>query len=151
MLSALHQSLRVIAIAGTPSGRHYGTTHNNPNLPSWLQDSWAGTGTTTFLQTNWRMSQNVITISLFYDVTDMMNHERCDGVSDRFKPIPLILLAAARSQRIFFIQWYQRLYPLEEFLVPPHGGFNWSVPDFLVWWKTCCNRNGVPSLQQVYS
>lgn len=59
-------------------------------------------------------------------------HERCDGVSDRFKPIPLILLAAARSQRTFFVHWYQRLYPLEEFLVPSHGGFNWSVPDFLV-------------------
>ncbi|KAL3903905.1 MAG: hypothetical protein SGILL_010268 [Bacillariaceae sp.] len=58
--------------------------------------------------------------------------ERCGGVSDRLKPIPLLLLAAARSKRILFIHWYKRPCALEEFLQPPpNGGLNWTVPSFL--------------------
>jgi hypothetical protein len=56
--------------------------------------------------------------------------DRCGGLSDRLKPVPLILLAAQRSQRILFIDW-DRPVELQNFLVPPRNGFQWLPPRFL--------------------
>ena len=54
----------------------------------------------------------------------------CKGASDRLQPIPLILLASARSEhpRLLFIQWEQP-FALEEFLVP--NLINWTLPSWL--------------------
>jgi hypothetical protein len=102
---------------------------HNPLLPLWLQDyfSWHQHILANKLTNVTKHDYNYIVLRCYrFD-------ERCGGVSDRLKPIPLILLAAAQSQRMFFIHWYQRPYPLEEFLLPPPlGGLNWSVPNFLV-------------------
>jgi hypothetical protein len=102
--------------------------HNNPNLPSWLRDymSWHQDIVANKLTNITKHDYKYIVLRCYsFD-------ERCGGVSDRLKPIPLILMAAAQSQRVFFIHWHQRPYPLEEFLMPPPGGLNWSVPHFLV-------------------
>jgi hypothetical protein len=55
---------------------------------------------------------------------------KCGGVADRLKPIPLILLMAARTNRIFMIRWTKPCR-IEEFLVPNEGGINWSVPTWM--------------------
>ena len=55
---------------------------------------------------------------------------KCGGVADRLSPIPLILLVAARTNRIFMIQWTKPCR-IEEFLVPNEGGINWSVPTWM--------------------
>jgi hypothetical protein len=59
--------------------------------------------------------------------------DRCGGLSDRIKPIPLFLAAAAKTRRILLIRW-TRPAPLEEFLVP--NEVNWTVPTWL--------RHGLP-------
>ncbi|KAG7338331.1 hypothetical protein IV203_028622 [Nitzschia inconspicua] len=105
-----------------------GLWRNNPNIPSWLQEymEWHHGILTHELTNATKRDYNYLVLRCYsFD-------ERCGGVSDRLKPVPLILLAAAKSQRMLFIHWYQRPYPLEEFLLPPPGGFNWSVPNFLV-------------------
>lgn len=56
--------------------------------------------------------------------------ERCGGLSDRLKPIPLVLLAAQRSGRILLIDW-DRPCDLQNFLKPPKRGFQWIPPGFL--------------------
>jgi hypothetical protein len=56
--------------------------------------------------------------------------ERCGGVSDRLKPVPLMLLAAARAQRLLLIHW-DRPSPLQDFLTIPKGGFSWTAPDWM--------------------
>ncbi|KAL3908455.1 MAG: hypothetical protein SGILL_008472 [Bacillariaceae sp.] len=55
----------------------------------------------------------------------------CGGTSDRLKPIPTMLRRAAMTKRILLIQW-ERPCKLEEFLLPPKGGFDWRVPDWLL-------------------
>jgi hypothetical protein len=55
---------------------------------------------------------------------------KCGGVADRLKPIPLILLMAARTNRIFMIRWTKPCR-LEEFLVPNEGGIIGSVPTWM--------------------
>lgn len=42
---------------------------------------------------------------------------------------------AAESKRIFLIRW-ERPFPLEEFLQPPPGGCNWTVPSVLLEYPT---------------
>lgn len=55
---------------------------------------------------------------------------KCGGLADRLKPIPLFLLMAARTNRIFMIRWTKPCR-LEEFMVPNEGGINWSVPTWM--------------------
>lgn len=101
--------------------------HNNPIIPSWLKDymDWHTTIVSNELtSTNWKQYR-------YFVLRCYRSDERCGGVSDRLKPIPLLLLASARTNRIFFIHW-DRPYNLEEFLQPPPNGLNWTVPHFLV-------------------
>jgi hypothetical protein len=56
--------------------------------------------------------------------------KKCGGTSDRLKPLPSLIRTAARSKRLLFIYW-NRPCALEEFLLPPAGGLDWRVPDWL--------------------
>jgi hypothetical protein len=55
------------------------------------------------------------------------DRKKCGGTADRLKPIPVLLRIAYENKRIYLIRW-TRPHPLEEFLVPPMGGFDWRVP-----------------------
>jgi hypothetical protein len=56
--------------------------------------------------------------------------DKCGGTSDRLKSLPTILRIAAATKRLLLIQW-SKPAKLEEFLVPPKGGIDWRVPDWL--------------------
>jgi hypothetical protein len=56
---------------------------------------------------------------------------KCGGASDRIKTIPLIRCWAARTYRILMIYW-SRPTSLEAYLLPPEGGVDWRVPDWMV-------------------
>lgn len=74
-------------------------------------------------KTNWQDTKYLVMQCLKSD-------ERCGGLSDRIRPVPLMLMIAARSKRLLFIQW-SRPFPLEDFLMPPRGGLNWTLPEWL--------------------
>lgn len=57
-------------------------------------------------------------------------HESCGGTSDRLKPLPALIRMAQSSNRFLLIHW-TRPAKLEEFLLPPRGGMDWRVPDWL--------------------
>ncbi|KAL3936645.1 MAG: hypothetical protein SGBAC_008076 [Bacillariaceae sp.] len=57
-------------------------------------------------------------------------HESCGGTSDRLKPLPSLIRMAHISNRFLLIHW-TRPAKLEEFLLPPSGGMDWRVPDWL--------------------
>jgi hypothetical protein len=54
------------------------------------------------------------------------------GLADRLRSLPFFLWEAARTNRLFLMQWMNPC-PLEEFLVPPLGGIDWTVPPGLDW------------------
>ncbi len=58
------------------------------------------------------------------------DRKKCGGTADRLKPIPVLLRAAYENKRVFLIRW-TRPAPLEEFLPPPAGGFDWRIPPAL--------------------
>jgi hypothetical protein len=73
----------------------------------------------------------------------------CGGASDRLGPLPYLLLLANRTNRLLFIYWTHPA-PLEEFLVPPAGGMNWTLPgavNFTNW--TTVDWGSVPHNRQI--
>jgi hypothetical protein len=74
-------------------------------------------------ETNWRNQRYMIMRCLDID-------DKCGGASDRLQSVPLMLMLANMTGRILFIKW-SRPAPLEEFLVPPKGGIDWTIPDWL--------------------
>jgi len=59
------------------------------------------------------------------------DRKKCGGTADRLKPIPTLIRLAYEYKRILLIRW-TRPAPLEEFLLPPAGGFDWRVPQCMV-------------------
>jgi hypothetical protein len=55
---------------------------------------------------------------------------KCGGTADRLKPLPWALRVAYQTKRILLIRW-TRPAKLEEFLVPPKGGMDWRVPEWM--------------------
>lgn len=56
--------------------------------------------------------------------------DECGGASDRLQSIPFAIRVAAKYKRLLFIKW-ERPAPLEEFLLPPQGGLDWRIPEWL--------------------
>jgi len=71
----------------------------------------------------------------FLVLTCAQSDRTCGGLSDRLKSLPLLLLLAAKTERVFLIYW-DRPCRLEEFLVPPlaaaaDSSLDWRTPDWL--------------------
>jgi len=97
------------------------------DLPGWFQEymTWHADARSRLNETNWQ--------NYDYLLLRCVKGEICEGASDRLKHVPTMLLLAAQAlpKRLFFIHW-SKPCALEEFLVPPKGGLNWSLPSFLV-------------------
>ena len=113
--------------------------HNNEphvnitSLPSWMMEyfEWHQQQRLTILQPDvWQDSQRRPKL-LILQCTEQ--NVKCGGLSDRLKPLPLILLGAAKSKRILLIRWKNRPTKLEHFLLPPVGptSLDWTVPIWL--------------------
>jgi hypothetical protein len=98
---------------------------NSTVLPNWFK-GYVGFHRDQRLllnETNWRNQRYLIMRCLDID-------EKCGGASDRLQSVPLMLMLANMTGRILFIKW-SRPAALEEFLVPPKGGIDWTIPDWL--------------------
>ena len=111
-------------------------------LPDWMQEyiEWHTTQRAQLTVDNYQNYRFLVLRCLHVDTT-------CGGISDRLKPLPLLVQLAAASQRILLIAW-QRPAPLEEFLLVPalsiidgqqqQRQLDWRVPSWL-------NVNGIGS------
>ena len=88
------------------------TTNNNNN-----NDTAAADDDEWWESERWLISQCLMS----------QDRKKCGGTADRLKPIPVLLRIAYENKRVYLIRW-TRPHPLEEFLVPPMGGFDWRVP-----------------------
>jgi hypothetical protein len=94
-------------------------------LPEWLQEyiAWHGQQVQKLNPENWKEHKYLVMQCLESD-------DRCGGTADRLKPIPMLLYLAFQYNRILLIRW-QRPCKLQEFLMPPPGGLDWRVPDWM--------------------
>jgi hypothetical protein len=100
--------------------------HDSPAIPHWMKSyfQWHRQQRETLLNpSDWR------SMKLFV-MECLDSQDRCGGTADRLKPIPSMLRMAAMTQRFLLIHW-RRPAKLEEFLMPPKGGIDWRVPDWL--------------------
>lgn len=99
---------------------------SSSSMPQWMKDymDWHHHQRRQFLNsTHWK--------NLRYLVIQCLDKfVKCGGTSDRLKPLPTMLRAAARSQRLLLIYWNHPC-SLEEFLLPPQGGLDWRIPNWL--------------------
>ncbi|KAL3903280.1 MAG: hypothetical protein SGILL_010503 [Bacillariaceae sp.] len=101
-------------------------SHAARNLPKWTEDyfAWHARTRKSLNPENWDATKYLI-LGCFE------SFKSCGGISDRLKPLPMVLLEAHRHQRLVLI-WWERPKALEAFLVPPlDGGLDWRVPDWL--------------------
>ena len=98
-----------------------------PHLPSWMKDYfvWHAQQRQTLNASNWENRR--------YLIMTCRDGDRCGGTADRLRPFLALLRLAADTHRIFLMHWDRHNpAPLETFLVPPHGGLDWRVPDWLL-------------------
>jgi hypothetical protein len=74
-------------------------------------------------ENNWKNQRFLIMRCLDVDIA-------CGGASDRLQSVPAMLMLANMTGRMLFIKW-NRPVPLQEFLVPPEGSLDWTIPDWL--------------------
>jgi hypothetical protein len=96
---------------------------DSDQIPPWMKRyfDWHRSERSKLTSKNWESKRYLILRCLR---TDAM----CGGASDRLSALPYILMIANQTNRLLFIHW-SRPAPLEEFLVPPLGGMNWTIPD----------------------
>jgi len=97
------------------------------NLPQWMEEyfEWHRSIKSNLTRSNSNSTKFLI--------LSCVKDKSCGGISDRLKPLPMIVWEAYQSQRLLLI-WWDRPKPLEEWLVPPkhnEGGIDWTVPAFL--------------------
>jgi hypothetical protein len=95
---------------------------SSTNIPPWMKRyfEWHRSERAKLTVDNWMERRYLVLRCLRTDFF-------CGGASDRLKALPYLLLLANQTNRLIFITW-SRPAPLEEFLVPPFGGLNWSIP-----------------------
>lgn len=100
------------------------TAFSQQRLPSWMIDyfAWHNETLSNLDSKNWKNTK--------YLVMSCTGRHSCGGISDRLKPLPFVVLQAARHRRLLFIDW-ERPAPLQEFLTPPNGGVDWRLPKWL--------------------
>ena len=106
MMKKLHQQQRTMLKSSMNS------TAAHSALPAWMQEyiAWHVKQIKRLTKDNWREHKFLISRCLQSD-------PKCGGVSDRLKTLPLLMLLAAQSRRIFLLHW-SRPVALEEFLLP---------------------------------
>ena len=129
-----------------------GTENNlwyaSPLIPPWMKDYFSMHQQQRALITpdNWHRN-NVTYLVMQCSKFDV----KCGGAADRLKPTPMIIMLAAQMKRLLFIHW-EKPARLEEFLVPPKGGIDWRIPDYMIphiGWTQFPIRNPVGMLHRM--
>lgn len=96
-----------------------------PEFPDWMNDyfDWHMRVRANLNEENWRSQRYLVMRCLASD-------EKCGGASDRLQSFLLAIKFASLGGRLLFIKW-ERPAMLEEFLVPPKGGLDWRMPEWL--------------------
>ena len=100
----------------------------NPELPDWVKRyaAWHGRQRGRYLDAKRDNSSSADDVKFL--VSRCLAKDRCGGASDRLQDMPFNMMLANRTGRVLLVRW-ERPAPLENFLVPPVGGIDWTLPD----------------------
>jgi hypothetical protein len=114
------------------------------SMPSWLVEysRWHTEQRAALTVNNWKNNKYLI----MHCSQDMP----CGGASDRLQYIPMAMRFASRYNRILLIHW-ERPFPLQEYLVPPTGGIDWRVPEYMLETPICAQAPLITSGKRIHS
>lgn len=100
---------------------------HDPTIPQWMKAyfNWHKWRRQTWSPDSWADDRWMIMQCL-----RSQDKKKCGGTADRLKPLPTLLRLAYEHRRLLLIRW-TRPATLESYLVPPEGGVDWRVPDWL--------------------
>jgi hypothetical protein len=109
-------------------------------LPDWVKSymAWHQQQKSTITPENWKSFQ-------YYLIECTPGYNHCGGTADRLGPIPFHMAVANQTRRLLLIHWTTPT-PLESFLMPPQGGLDWRVPDWL--WEKLSNQPAMVGLHE---
>lgn len=113
-------------------------------LPSWVKN---------YVEWHRKMRSNYPGASLIQDPSAPPVLVRiclglCGGLHDRLGQLPMDLFLANQTGRVLLILWSRKSVPLplEEFLVPPTWGIDWTFPKGVPGWTTMSEIRSQPSV-----
>lgn len=101
---------------------------HDPTMPEWMKAyfNWHKWRRQTWDPDQWADDRWMIMQCL-----SSQDKRKCGGTADRLKPLPTLLRLAYEHRRLLLIRW-TRPATLESFLVPPVGGVDWRVPEWMI-------------------
>jgi hypothetical protein len=128
-ITSTHGLTATASITSEVEGNVRNLWDDNRKIPRWMKRyfSWHKAQREKIVsshrrgETNWWDSHRYLVMRCLSD------DNKCGGASDRLNQLPYMLMLANQTRRLLFLYW-NRPCPLEEFLIPPAGGFNWTIP-----------------------
>ncbi|KAL7561887.1 hypothetical protein ACA910_014262 [Epithemia clementina (nom. ined.)] len=117
------QPLKLKSTQGDQSTNHAAAPWRESDvLPPWMKAyfEWHQNVVGNLTSDNWHQNDYLVVRCLEVD-------DKCGGTADRLKPLPFLLIAAAKLRRLIFFKW-EKPAALEEFLLPPNQGLDWRWP-----------------------
>ena len=98
----------------------------NPNLPDWVKQyaSWHKQQRKRYLEAKRENSSSADDIRFL--ISRCLEHDTCGGASDRLQDMPWNLMLANQTNRVLLVRW-EKPSQLEDYLVPPEDGIDWTV------------------------
>ena len=99
---------------------------DNPKLPEWVE-RYASFHAQQRQKYFDDMRANS-TSDVRFLISRCLTNDKCGGASDRLQDIPYNLMLANQTNRVLLVKW-EKPAALENFLVPPKDGIDWTIPD----------------------
>lgn len=99
---------------------------SNPKLPDWVKNyvKWHQQQRRKYfddMRVNGKSNVRFL-------ISRCLTADKCGGASDRLQDIPYNFMLANQTNRVLLVRW-EKPAKLENFLIPPEGGIDWTVPD----------------------
>ena len=99
---------------------------SNPKLPDWVKNyaKWHKQQRRKYfddMRVNGKSDVRFL-------ISRCLTHDNCGGASDRLQDMPHNIMLANQTNRVLLVRW-EKPGKLENFLIPPEGGIDWTVPD----------------------
>jgi len=115
----------------------------NPRLPDWIKRyaSWHAVQRKRYIDFKRGNSTETSVSDIKFLISRCLASDHCGGASDRLQDMPYNMKVANETNRVLLVRW-EKPAALENFLVPPANGIDWTIDDELLAWMREDDDNG---------
>ena len=107
----------------------------SPKLPDWIKRyaSWHAAQRKRYVDHKRGNGTETSVSDIKFLISRCLASDKCGGASDRLQDMPYNLKVANETGRVLLVRW-EKPAALENFLVPPENGIDWTIDDELLAW-----------------